>query len=196
MKWADVIIAGPGIGTSETALQLTEQILRCAGCPVIIDADAINLLSEHTDLLQETAGNRPLILTPHMLEMIRLVERNAHPAKEALERLKKERIATAEETARLYGATVVLKDAGTFVTEGADGGYLNSSGNDAMAKGGSGDVLTGVIAGLMAQGLAAPEAARLGVYLHGLAGDAAREKLGAYSVIARDLLDSIPDVMR
>ena len=196
MKWADVIILGPGIGTTETALQLTEQILRNAACPVIVDADAINLLADHTKILEETAGSRPLIMTPHMLEMTRLTEKSSHPVREALARLKKERIAIAEAAARMYGATVVLKDAATFVTEGTAGGYLNSSGNDAMAKGGSGDVLTGVIAGLLAQGLAAPQAARLGVYLHGLAGDTARERLGAYSVIARDLLDSVPDVMR
>ena len=90
---------------------------------------------------------------------------------------------------------MLLKGPQTLISAGADT-YMNPTGNPGMATGGSGDVLTGVIAGLLAQGLAAPQAARLGVYLHGLAGDAARERLGAYSVIARDLLDSIPDVMR
>ncbi len=191
LRWGDVIIIGPGIGQSETAFRLTEQVLRLAACPVIADADAINLLSEHTELLEETAGKRPLILTPHMLEMTRLAERSRHPEREALHRLRKNRTGITEQLAAKYQATIVLKDACTFVTEGnAAGlpGYLNTSGNDAMAKGGSGDVLTGVIGGLMAQGMRASEAARLGVYLHGRAGDRAREALGAYSVIAGDLL--------
>ena len=195
LGWADVIVLGPGLGQSETALRMTGRILREADCPVIADADAINLLAEHTEILTETAGRRPLILTPHMLEMTRLVEKSGHPSGERLEDLKKDRIRISEETAGRYGATIVLKDACTFVTDGSDG-YLNSSGNDAMAKGGSGDVLTGVIAGLIAQGTDPSGAARLGVYIHGLAGDAARERLGAYSVIAGDLLDAIPDAMR
>ena len=195
LGWADVIVLGPGLGQSETALRMTGRILREADCPVIADADAINLLAEHTEILTETAGRRPLILTPHMLEMTRLVERSGHPSGERLEELKRDRIRISEETAGRYGATIVLKDACTFVTDGSDG-YLNSSGNDAMAKGGSGDVLTGVIAGLIAQGTDPSGAARLGVYIHGLAGDAARERLGAYSVIAGDLLDAIPDAMR
>ena len=223
ISWADVIILGPGLGQSETALLLTEQILREARCPLIVDADAINLLAEHTEILKDTAGSRPLVLTPHMLEMTRLLEKTLRPDREAVGRLKKDRIAITRRLAGEYGATIVLKDAGTFVTEGVTlgaedlkeqtmeseaaeeqarepetaevlGGYINSSGNDAMAKGGSGDVLTGVIAGLIAQGLPAPQAARLGVYIHGLAGDKAREKLGAYGVIARDLLDALGEV--
>ena len=165
MKWADVIILGPGIGQSETALRLTELILREATCPVIVDADAINLLSEHTEILKETAGSRPLVLTPHMLEMTRLSEKTLRPDREAVGRLKKDRIAITHRLAEEYRATIVLKDAGTLVMDGSaseandpkeqeastktdrvSGGYINSSGNDAMAKGGSGDVLTGVIA--------------------------------------------------
>ena len=222
LRWADVIIVGPGLGQSETARKLTEYILRYAVCPVIADADAINMLSEHTEILVETAGRRRLILTPHMLEMARLVEKTQRPGREAVNRLKLDRINITKQIAEQYQATVVLKDACTLVIEGARGvvnmdaaneqeetgivedgsggadkctGYINTSGNDAMAKGGSGDVLTGVIAGLIAQGCAAPEAAGLGVYIHGLAGDAAREELGAYSVIARDLLEHISLVM-
>ena len=78
---------------------------------------------------------------------------------------------------------------------GSESAYLNSSGNGSMAKGGSGDVLTGMIAGLIAQGLSSEDAARLGVYVHGLTGDAARKKLGAYSVIARDLIDALSEVL-
>lgn len=227
IRWASVVILGPGIGQSEQAWTLTETVLREATCPVIVDADAINLLSEHTELLTETAGQRPLILTPHMLEMTRLVERTVHPERSAMEGLKRDRIRIAEQTAEAYRATVVLKDACTLVTEGSrdridaadppvhgrtwkersmsagtdgneertiHGTYLNSTGNDAMAKGGSGDVLTGVIAGLIAQGLTPEQAARLGVHIHGLAGDAARKSRGRYGVIARDLIESLSEV--
>ena len=195
IRWASVIIVGPGLGQSDMALKLSEYILRHATCPVVADADAINMLSEHTEILAETAGSRPLILTPHMLEMARLAEKTQRPDREAVNRIKKDRLSATGKPAEEYGATIVLKDACTLVAEGETAGYLNTSGNDAMAKGGSGDVLTGVIAGLIAEGMKAEAAARLGVYIHGLAGDAAREKLGAYSVIARDLLDHISLVM-
>ena len=195
IRWASVIIIGPGLGRSEETLSLTETVLREAVCPVIADADAINLLAEHTEILSETAGKRPLILTPHMLEMTRLTERSLHPERDKLEELKKKRVEIAKKTAEQYQAVVVLKDACTVVTEGNET-YLNSSGCDAMAKGGSGDVLTGVIAGLIAQGMQAREAARLGVYMHGLAGEAAAERLGSYSVLAGDLMAELPDIIR
>ena len=195
IRWASVIILGPGLGQTDAAWKLTEKVLREASCPVIVDADAINLLAEHTELLTETAGRRPLIFTPHMLEMTRLSEKTQHPERTALEGLKKNRFLISASVAAGYQATVVLKDACTVVTDADGAVWLNSSGNAAMAKGGSGDVLTGVIAGLIAQGLPAEEAARLGVYIHGLAGDAARDELGAYSVIARDLTDRLPAVL-
>ena len=136
---------------------------------------------------------RPLILTPHMMEMARLVEKNPDPGREAVERLRENRLQIVEEMSEKYKAAVVLKDACTVVA--ADNIYLNSSGNAAMAKGGSGDVLTGVIAGLIAQGVPWTDAARLGVYIHGRAGDAARDRLGDYSVLARDLIDALPEVL-
>ena len=195
LHWASVIILGPGIGQSEVAARLTETVLRDALCPVILDADGINLAAEHTEWLLETAGKRPLILTPHMLEMLRLSEKTLHPERTAMERLKQNRAELVKETAELYKATVVLKDACTMVTEGKDI-FLNSSGNDAMAKGGSGDVLTGVIAALIAQGLSPEKAARLGVYIHGLAGDLARRELGQYSVMAKDLIRYVAEVLK
>ena len=200
-KWADaiahasVIIIGPGLGRDDMAHFLVEYTLRKALCPVVIDADGINILAEHSELLTETAGKRPVILTPHMLEMARLTQRSQHPAREAVAELKRCRVEIAQNTARELGAILVLKDACTFVTDGK-GGYFNTSGNSAMAKGGSGDVLTGVIAGLIAQGMKAAEAAKLGVFIHGMAGDAARDRLGEHSVLAGDLLDEIPSVLK
>ena len=198
IRWASVILIGPGLGQTDTSKHFVETVLRKATCPVILDADAINILSEHTDWLTETAGQRPLILTPHMLEMTRLTWETLHPERSALDALKKERVEIAKKIAMRYRATVVLKDACTVVVDGNTGSesaYLNSSGNESMAKGGSGDVLTGMIAGLIAQGLSFEDAARLGVYVHGLTGDAARKKLGAYSVIARDLIDALSEVL-
>ena len=191
---ASAIVIGPGLGQSETAHFLLEYTLRNASCPVVIDADGINILAEHQEYLTETKGERPVILTPHMLEMARLTERCRKPSKDAVAELKKNRITISQEKAKELGATLVLKDACTFVTEG-EGGYFNTSGNSAMAKGGSGDVLTGVIAGLIAQGIRPAEAARMGVYIHGLAGDAAESRFGAYSVLAGDIVDSIPEVL-
>ena len=190
---ASVVILGPGIGQSGTALWLVEAAMKLATCPVIADADALNLLSRHTEILEASAGVRPLILTPHMMEMARLVEKNPDPGREAVERLRENRLQIVEEMSEKYKAAVVLKDACTVVA--ADNIYLNSSGNAAMAKGGSGDVLTGVIAGLIAQGVPWTDAARLGVYIHGRAGDAARDRLGDYSVLARDLIDALPEVL-
>ena len=198
IRWASVILIGPGLGQTDTSKHFVETVLRKATCPVILDADAINILSEHTDWLTETAGQRPLILTPHMLEMTRLTWETLHPERSALDALKKERVEIAKKIAMRYRATVVLKDACTVVVDGNTGSesaYLNSSGNGSMAKGGSGDVLTGMIAGLIAQRLSSEDAARLGVYVHGLTGDAARKKLGAYSVIARDLIDALSEVL-
>jgi len=190
---ASVIIIGPGLGQNDMAHFLMEYTLRNARCPLVIDADGINILAGHRELLK--AGERPVILTPHMLEMARLIEESLRPSKEAVAELKRNRIGIAQNTADKLGAVLVLKDACTFVTEGK-GGYFNTSGNSAMAKGGSGDVLTGVIAGLIAQGMNAVSAAKLGVFIHGLAGDAARKRLGDRSVLAGDLLDAIPEVLK
>ena len=195
LRWASVIILGPGIGQSGMAERITETVLKEAACPVILDADGINVTAEHTEWLSETAGKRPLILTPHMLEMTRLSEKTLHPERTALEKLKKDRPEIVKKTADMYGATVVLKDACTVVTEGREC-FLNSSGNDAMAKGGSGDVLTGVIAAFTAQGLSPEMAARLGVYVHGLAGDRARDELGPYGVLAGDLIRHVAGVLK
>lgn len=105
-------------------------------------------------------------------------------------------IEVAERFAKEKKLTCVLKDARTIVTEGNRGTYVNTSGNDGMATGGTGDVLTGVIAGLLGQGLSVVEAARLGVYIHGLAGDAAAAKKGAYGLLADDVCEAINDVVK
>ncbi|MBQ9155214.1 MAG: NAD(P)H-hydrate dehydratase [Eubacterium sp.] len=191
ISWADVIGIGPGIGQGEMAGQLLHTVLSCGKVPLVIDADGINSLAKmdvlsHAGLYQEYSGG--MILTPHLKEM----ERLSHiPVKDIQESL--------PETAGRFadpGHVFVLKDARTLVSDGTEPTYINQSGNHGMAVGGSGDVLTGIICGLLAQGLSLLEAARLGVYCHGLAGDAAAAEKGCYSMSARDIAESICQVIR
>ncbi|MDE7314006.1 MAG: NAD(P)H-hydrate dehydratase [Eubacterium sp.] len=185
LKWADAVILGPGIGQSEQAQRMATQVLSDAAVPVIADADALNLLAGNLHLLQ--AMTAPLVITPHLGEMARLCGRNIKQIQSSLRQ-------TAEQFAKSYQLTCVLKDAVT-VTAGTCGTSLNTSGCSAMAKGGSGDVLAGMIAGLAAQGMDPEHAAHMGVYLHGLAGSLAARRKGSYSVLARDIIDAIGAVM-
>lgn len=185
VNWADIIILGPGIGRSKQAYAAVEQVLLTADVPVVADADALNILAENLNLLRSASAK--LILTPHPGEMARLCKK---PIPEIQNTMRQ----TAEEFASQYHLVCVLKDAVT-VTASASGTCLNTTGCSAMAKGGSGDVLTGVIAALAAQGMEPEEAARMGVYIHGLAGEAAARQKGSYSVLARDLIDGIGTVL-
>lgn len=184
LSWADAVVCGPGLGTSDAARELVHMALHAA-VPAILDADALNLLSEEPEMLLKP--HAPVIVTPHLGEMARLLKRSVSDIKDCLTK-------TAEEFARTCDLICVLKDART-VTSVPDGmTYVNLSGNNGMATGGSGDVLTGVIAGLIAQGLEPEKAAPLGVYIHGLAGDEAAVKTGRYSLTAQTLLDALPTV--
>lgn len=178
IAWADVIAMGPGLGRSRTACRIAEQVLLTADIPVIADADALNIIAEKTELLAD--ADAALVVTPHLGEMARLCGRPIPDIQNSLR-------STAEQFAARYHVICVLKDAVT-VTAGPSGTWLNTSGCSAMAKGGSGDILTGIIAALAAQGMEPEAAARMGVYLHGLAGEAAALQKGSYSVLARDLL--------
>lgn len=185
LAWADAIVLGPGMGQSEKALQVVAQVLSEATVPVVADADALNLLAGNLHLMKDTSA--PLIITPHPGEMARLCGRDVAQITRTLRQ-------SAEQFAKEYRLTCVLKDAVT-VTAAASFTSLNTSGCSAMAKGGSGDVLAGMIAGLAAQGMEPEWAAHLGVYLHGLAGSFAAKKKGSYSVLARDMIDAIGAVM-
>ena len=185
--WADVIVLGPGIGQGETAKAMVETILSESYVPVILDADALNLLAADPKLKEYLTEN--MILTPHMMEMSRFTGKT-------IKELKADPVSAAREVSAQYGAACVLKDAAT-VTAFRDGTvYVNESGTPAMAKGGSGDVLTGVIAGLIALGMEEGEAAAFGVYIHGLAGEAAERRYGVHSVLARELADSLSEVIK
>lgn len=185
MQWADVIVCGPGLGTGNAAHRLVQAVLTNAAVPVILDADALNIISENTDILRE--AHTELIVTPHLGEMARLLGVAVLYIQEHL-------LECAKEFARTYHLICVLKDARTVTSILGERTYVNLSGNNGMATGGSGDVLTGVIAGLMAQGAAPKLAAPLGVYIHGLAGDVAAKACGSYSLMAGSLLDALPEI--
>lgn len=185
LKWADAIVLGPGIGTGKQARRIVEQALGHADVPIVADADALNIIAGHLELLGRAAQG--LIITPHLGEMARL---SGKPISEIQGTMLK----TATEFARLHKLVCVLKDAVTVTADG-EAAYLNTSGCSAMAKGGSGDVLTGMIAALIAQGMAPKEAAPMGVYVHGLAGEAAGRQKGAYSVLATDIIEEIGGVL-
>lgn len=187
LSWADVVCIGSGLGMSETAEKLIKQTMKDCKVPCVIDADGINLLAklgyEKTDCLKQA------VLTPHMKEMSRI-------AKTSVEEIKKDRLAVLKEFTEKAGCTCVLKDSRTVIGKRGEHPVLNGSGNQAMAKAGSGDVLAGMITGLMAQGLTARDASVLGVYLHGRCGDFARDEKGSYSVLVEDLLRQISYVMK
>lgn len=185
-SWADVIGIGSGLGTSEISEQIVLYTIEHTDKTCVVDADALNVIARNENILKNKKAN--CIFTPHMKEMSRLT---GISVSELIEN-RTERLKEYVDQNKLV---CVLKDARTFVADSSNKIYINTSGNAAMAKAGSGDVLTGMIAGIAAQGTDSFEAATLGVYLHGLAGDAAREAKGSYSVLASDLLDSICRVL-
>ena len=186
-EWADVIVLGPGIGMEDYARLMVENVLKDAYVPIILDADALNLASEYRELTGYFTEN--IIVTPHMKEMSRLTGIQ-------IEEIKENPIRAAREFADQYGVVCVLKDAATVIA-GRDGKtFVNGSGTPAMAKGGSGDVLTGVIAGLIALGLEESDAASLGVYVHGLAGEKAEKRFGVHAVLAGEIADCLAEVYR
>jgi NAD(P)H-hydrate epimerase len=180
------VALGPGIGTHPETRELVGRLVHDLACPMVIDADGINNLAGFTAGLKDAAG--PRILTPHPGEMARLVGAST-PAVQA------RRLDLARETAARLGVTLVLKGAQTVVAAPDGRASLNSTGNPALASGGTGDVLTGLIGGFLAQGLAPWDAARLGVYLHGLAADFFVSHHGPRGMIAGDLLAVWPQML-
>lgn len=191
LKWADCVLAGPGIGTSDMAKQIIEYVCHHCTKPLVIDADGINILSlpEYKTLLREAGERTSVVITPHIGEFARLMN-------ESVSHCKEERFALSTQCAQENNVCVVCKDARTVVTDISGHSCLNVSGDNGMATGGTGDVLAGMIVGLMAQGMEAFEAACLGTYLHGLAGNLASEEKTEYSVMAQDLLDKLPEVLK
>jgi NAD(P)H-hydrate epimerase len=182
-KAATVVALGPGLGRSEALDALVAHLYGKLAKPMVLDADALNALAEQPEVLEKPGGER--ILTPHPGEFTRLVGQHLPEG---------EREHAAVEMAGRCGIVVVLKSHRTMVTEGKTAWY-NRTGNAGLATGGAGDVLTGTVTGLWCQGLAARDAARLAVHVHGLAGDLAAEEKGQVGLIASDLLGFLPEAI-
>ena len=178
----DVIGVGPGLDTKPQTVKAYTKLMKLVRKPMVIDADAINILSTNPQLLKILPQNS--ILTPHHKEFERLVGRWSDDT---------ERISKQLEFSKRYQVIVAFKGANTTISTPQGVIYFNTTGNPGMAKGGNGDVLTGIITGILAQGHTPLEATQLGVYLHGLAGDNASKVKGVHSMIASDIVDFIPE---
>lgn len=191
MDWATAVLIGPGIGRGRRAEEMLDTVLMSENMPLVIDADGINLISNSGYLreeLRDKAQNDPVILTPHLMEMSRFTGRSIAEIKQDMQGI-------AAKYAADYQVVIALKDART-VTVAPDGrAVLNTTGNNGMSTAGSGDVLAGIVASFLAQGLDAFDAAALGVYIHGAAGDAAAEKYGVRGMKAMDIAEALPEVL-
>lgn len=205
--WADVVCIGPGLSMEESAVKLVRSVSAKKNIKKLYDADALNIIAKYKieldgsndDVDYEAGGNsgnasykddmsdKNVVVTPHIGEMSRLTGLD-------IAVIKNNPIDTARTYSREHNCVCVLKDAKTIVSDG-ERVYINMSGNDGMATGGSGDVLSGIITGLMAQGLTTFEASALGVYIHGCAGDEAALSNGKYSMVAGDIIDNIKNVL-
>ena len=178
----DAVLIGCGLGQSEDTLSVVQTVLEHAKCPVVVDADGINLLSAHRDILRGRIY--PTILTPHDVEFQRLGGT-----------LTDDRLVSAAALARDINAIVLLKGHRTCITDG-NIAYRNTTGNPGMAVGGSGDVLAGIIVSLLGQGIAPLEAAAVGAWLHGRAGDLCASEMGQYGMLPTDMLTRLPRLMK
>ena len=193
---ATVIVVGPGIGLDSCSKDLVKLVLQHAKVPTVVDADALTLLAGMPEYVERTAKGKcrialseQFILTPHLKEMTTLLGNQISVGELAGQEADLPKICSNN------GCTIVLKDARTKIMKENMCG-INRSGNSGMATAGSGDVLTGIIAGLLAQGCPAYIAASLGAYIHGCAGDEAAKQKGQYALMAQDLIDSIETVIR
>lgn len=190
MDWCSAVVTGPGIGQSREAADMLKLVLELGkqrNLPMVLDADGLNLIGErpgYRDMLYENC-----VYTPHMLELSRMLNQK-------VDSMLEQPFLVLEKFAGIYPGILVWKDACTIVRGGRGRIYLNRSGNDGMASAGSGDVLAGLLGGLLAGGLAPEQAVPLGVYLHGKAGDYAKEQKGRHAMTARDILEGISPAIR
>ena len=177
----DAVLIGPGLGQSEGVFEVVNAVLECAECPVVLDADGINVMAAHKDILR--GRTNPTILTPHAGEFARLGGRLG------------DRQEAAEKMARELGCIVLLKGHNTVTTDGLNT-YINPTGNPGMAVGGSGDVLSGIIVSLLGQGVEPLEAAACGAWLHGAAGDLCSAEMGQYGMLPTDMVNVLPRLLK
>lgn len=178
------VALGPGIGTAEETKSLVHRILQEIDKPMVIDADGLNSLAGYADILR--AARQPTVLTPHPGEMARLMDKTVSD-------IQKDRIHWARVAAESFRAHVVLKGARTVIAHPDGKVFVNPTGNPGMASGGMGDVLTGIIAGLIAQGYPQQSATHMGVYLHGSAADHLATRGAPYGFIASEVMNAIPE---
>lgn len=178
----DAILIGCGLGISEGTLAVVKAVLETAVCPVVLDADGINVLSGHMDILR--GRQYPTILTPHDGEFRRVGGSVGD-----------DRMASAGAFASEFGCVLLLKGHRTCITDGQTG-YVNGTGNPGMAVGGSGDVLAGILTGLLGQGIEPLKAAACAAWLHGAAGDLSASELGQYAMLPTDMLSALPRLLK
>jgi NAD(P)H-hydrate epimerase len=187
IDWADVLIIGPGLSKNYETRQVILNIIKKLNKKAVIDADGLNALVGNLNILKSL--NTEIVLTPHSGEFSRLTDL-------PVSKIEQERIDIARNFAVEYKVVLVLKGDTTVIASPDGDVFINPTGNPGMATAGSGDVLTGMIAGFMGQGLSAVDAAICGVYLHGLAGDLARDKIGELPMMAMDILNLIPEALQ
>lgn len=176
------VLVGSGLGQSEGTLQVVRAVLENARCPVVLDADGINVLAAHKDILRGRTA--PTILTPHEGEYLRFGGQRGE-----------DKMVSSAQSALDWNVILVRKGHGTCITDGRRG-YRNPTGNPGMAVGGSGDVLAGMIAGLLGQGIAPLEAAACAAWLHGRAGDLCAQEMGQYAMLPTDMLQFLPRLLK
>ena len=177
----DAVLLGPGLGQGESVFAVVQAVLEHAACPVVLDADGINLVAPHKDIVRGRTA--PTILTPHAGEFARLGGAT------------EDRKAAAEQMAQDLHCIMLLKGHNTVITDGATT-YINPTGNPGMAVGGSGDVLAGIITALLGQGIDPLRAAACGAWLHGAAGDICAEEIGQYGMLPTDMVHVLPRLLK
>lgn len=186
-KKSSAVLIGCGLSVCNDTEKLVNSFIENCTKPLVLDADALNCVAKNTDILKKAKA--PIIITPHPGEMARLVKLTPKAVNE-------NRAEIAADFAKEYGVVTVLKGSGTIIASPEGRVMINRTGNSGMATGGSGDVLAGMTGSLLAQGAKPFDAASAAVYLHGLSGDIAAEKLGRISMLPTDLIDEIPQAFR
>lgn len=179
---SNAVIIGCGLGVTDGTRKVLESVIKNAKCPIIIDADGLNILSENIDILKTV--NVSVVLTPHPGEMSRLLSKS-------IDEIQQDRIRACKELSEKTGAVVLLKGCNTVICNGNEV-YINSTGNQGMAKGGSGDVLSGIIGSFLAQGMGALESAVCGAYVHGLSGDQLAKEFSLTGITPTMMIDALP----
>ncbi len=185
LNWADSVAIGCGIGKNDDTEVLVNQIIKESNVPVVLDADGINSILMNIDVLKDSKA--PLVLTPHPGEMARLIN-------ESVDYVQSNRISVAKAFAQEYGIILVLKGANTVITDGKEV-FVNTTGNPGMAMGGTGDMLTGMIASFIAQGISPFDAAKCAVYIHGLCGDITANEISERGMSVNDMIELLGALM-